>query len=122
MAEAGRSGLEAFTLEPEERYMLVQMGRADKQPVTGEAAVQGVRNMVRMMLGDMACVSVDCVAADGNTFILRTSSRHVRAVWLACSCVEQLAGKPVALRVARVASTLVALAASSRPGMEPRPL
>ncbi len=115
-------GFEVFTVDPAERYAVVHVtwreGDKRRAQLTAREAKKALQGSVRTMLGELSGVELEVVACDAarSCFVARTHAIHLRALWLAVSCVENIEGAPCILRVVRVSSTLVGISGSSRPG------
>ena len=114
-------GFDVFTLDPAERYVVVHTTwrEGDKRrQLTAREAKKALQASVKSMFGELSGVELEVLACDAarSSFIVRVNASHLRALWLAVSCVESLEGAPCVMRVARVSSTLLGAAGFSRPG------
>ncbi len=110
-----------FTLDPEERFVVVRSVWGTRRPaaaLTAREAKKALQASVKTMFGDLAGVEPEVLACDGatSTFVVKTDKGQLRALWLSVSCVETLGEVPCVLRVLRVSSTLVGASAGLSSG------
>jgi RNase P/RNase MRP subunit POP5 len=114
---------EVFTVDPEERFAMVHAtwrdGDKRRAQLTAREAKKTLQAAVKTMMGELSGVDMDVLTCDAakSCFVVRTNATHLRALWLAISCVENVEGAPCVMRVVRVSSTLVGVSGSSRPGL-----
>jgi RNase P/RNase MRP subunit POP5 len=114
----------AFTIEPEERYLLVHVSFKEgekRRPSLGSArdVKKAMLLSVKSMLGELACVELDVLVVNdlSRTCIVCVSDKNqMRAAWFAITCVDNLGGVQCVLRVVKVSSTLLGVAPAKRTG------
>ena len=109
-----------YTVDPQERYLLVRVvsdGRLDLTRIPDVLVTAALRKALQLQFGEMgATLDVDLVVWDARQgmCVFRTSRGQVRAVHGGIACMD-LPGHP-AVSVQRVSSTLLGVSHSSEPG------
>lgn len=106
-----------FTLDPPHRFLLVCVnspGGAPSRALPALRVREAINKAVLHLYGDMGkSLIVDVLHTEGRLVILRVENKScLNSVWAALSVVDAVEQRPCVMHVAKVASTLMELAAA----------
>ena len=115
----GSTDFMIYTLQPTERFLLVQLVREkkDMRSLTRDVCQEALSQALKLLVGETrAFMAHEVVTFDAAsaTCIVATTPEHMRLVWAGINAME-LPGSTIA-SVLRVSPTLLGVAYASRPG------